>query len=283
MWLLYVLVATVLFGLATFGLKKGYKYLTVADTMLVECFTSTFVVLIYYLFSHESFRPDNFLLAFAFSIPAYVGYFLYLKAYEQSDLTLTSSLTSISPIFVAVFGYVVLKQSISWLGIIIILLIILGVILVSVSFSGLKITIIDSVKIKWGLFGLLGCVLMDSLSSYMSVTSTPITYLMALIPSEIFFLALLVFFKKEKITINLKSGKKLWPTIWGTTFIAVGTIFSFNSYAIGKAAYVSAVLSTSIVISLILGLTLLKEKLRIQQLIGVVIIFVGVILFSLTA
>lgn len=284
MWLILSLCSAVFFSLSTFFIKKGYSHLSVLKTMLIESIISLLVMCIY-LILRQNFQVEGVFLVFLWTIPAYVGYYLYLKAYEKSGLALTSSIISTTPIFLAILAYFIWGQQVSLLGAILIITTVVGVVLIGLTPTELKsLSKLRPFKLEkiviWSLIGLFANLLMDLVAGKVFSFSTPTTYLILLVPSEGLFVGFMSFIKRENINfLNMKLSN-LVNTILGTTFMAIATIFFFEAFTIGKLAYVSALTSTDVILSVFLGVFFLKEKISRLQTVGIVIVTIGVIIFS---
>jgi len=275
MWLILSLCSAVFFSLSTFFIKKGYSHLSVLKTMLIESIISLLVMCIY-LILRQNFQVEGVFLVFLWTIPAYVGYYLYLKAYEKSGLALTSSIISTTPIFLAILAYFIWGQQVSLLGAILIITTVVGVVLIGLTPTELK----SLSKLRPFKLEKIANLLMDLVAGKVFSFSTPTTYLILLVPSEVLFVGFMSFIKRENINfLNMKLSN-LVNTILGTTFMAIATIFFFEAFTIGKLAYVSALTSTDVILSVFLGVFFLKEKISRLQTVGIVIVTIGVIIFS---
>ena len=284
MWIILSLCSAVFFSLSTFFIKKGYSYLSVLKTMLIESIISLLVMSIY-LVLRQNFQVEDIFLVSLWSIPAYIGYYLYLLSYQKSELALTSSIISTTPIFLAILSYLFWGQQLSSLGAILIILTVIGVVLIGLTPTVLKsLSKLRAIKLEkivvWSLIGLSANLLMDLVAGKVLSFSNPTTYLILLVPTEVLFVGFMSGIKRENVNfLNIKFSN-LVNTILGTTFMAIATIFFFEAFAIGKLAYVSALISTDVILSVLLGVFFFKEKISRFQAIGIVIVTLGVILFS---
>lgn len=286
MWFFLALLSTILFGFSTFFIKKGYKYLSVTQTMAVEAIVGFFLTGIY-LFFRRDFQWTQIGLIFLLCLIGYGVYYLYLLTYEKSQLVVASTVIAATPIGVTVLAYFFLKQQITSWGFCLIFLIVLGIILIGCDPNQMKkLMNLKQIKFKkiflWSLFGLIANIMMDVVDGKILTFTTPVTLLVVLVPTEFIFVGILLAVKRERFDLLNKKPLELKNTLIGTGFMTVATICYFEAIAIGKLGYISAITSSSVIISIFLGLTFLKEKVTRLQILGMSIVVLGVMLFGLT-
>lgn len=286
MWFILALLAAVSFALSTFYFKKGFANLTVSQSMWLETIVTIFTVGAYYLL-RGNFSSVRLGEVFVLGVFATGIYAFHLYAYKKSKISITSSITSLSPLFVAILAYFFLGQTFSFWGIVLIFITIIGVFFISIDpVEMIQLTSFKKITIqsylKWGVLSLLANIFMDLTAGKILSYSTPTTYLVMLVPAEVAIALPMLLIKKQSAHIFTKKHK-LGNTILGALFMSLGTIFFFEAIAVGKVAYVSAVANFSVVFSVSLGLFFLKEKVTKVQFIGMAIVIIGVLLFGFIA
>lgn len=285
MWLFLSLLSAVFFGLSTYFFKKGFKNISIWQSMWLESIV-TMVFTVPYVLIRGNLVWNDLGIVFLLGIVIIVVYYFYLMAFHKNYLSITSSVVSLAPIFIAIFAYFFIGQSISLWGGLIIGLIVFGVTLVGFDFTDIK-SFKDLKKARierallWGGIGMIASTIMDLAAGKIFTFSTPSTYLLILIPAEALVALIVLLIKKEKINIFKNHQSKLKDTIYGASFMSLGTFTYFEAIAIGKVAYVSAAASFSVVLSLLLGVLFMQEKLRKVQFIGIIVVVIGSMLFVL--
>ncbi|MFA6461171.1 MAG: EamA family transporter [Candidatus Woesearchaeota archaeon] len=211
---------------------------------------------------------------------------LYLKALKYTDLSLAMPMISFTPIFLILTSFIILRELPSYLGLLGILLIVIGSYLLN--FKKGKYSLLQPLKEIWhnkGLFYMLIVAFIYSLTSVFDkvvmVNSDPYfgSALLRLIPG-IFFLVLAL--------RNKTSLPKERPVKKYTAFIVAGIITALATITINIALtmqivpYVISLKRTSILLSVIYGGVLFKEKSMWQRLTGALIMVAGVIIILLS-
>jgi len=206
---------------------------------------------------------------------------LYYTSVEKLGVTLTSSLTSSSPIFSALFAYIMLGEKASytlWLGI---LLVVLGSILIQLSISH-EIQI-KSFNVRYfvypfasAIFGGIGYV---TRKYGLNIWNVPIVgillgYISTLILYCLVFIAL---GNKSNVSISRHSLGLLWKPSIG---IAIGHLFSFYALAYTDVSIVTSFQQMQPLFIIILARRYLAklEIINLKLIIGTIAIMCGTIL-----
>lgn len=216
---------------------------------------------------------------------------LYLKALKYTDLSLAMPMISFTPIFLILTSFMILGELPSYLGGVGILFIVVGSYLLN--FKKDKHSILQPLKEIWhnkGLFYMLIVAFIYSLTSVFDkvVVVNSDSYfgsaLLKLIPG-IFFLVLAIRPKNHKHQSQLPQEKPLKKY---TAFLVAGILTALAAITINIALtmqivpYVISLKRTSILLSVIYGGVLFKEKSIWQRLTGALIMVAGVIIILLS-
>ena len=261
--------------------KLSLKKINSVNLLLIFTITQFIIFLIWIFIDNFSINLIPYLLPGIILI--FVGLFsalLFLKAIQQSDLSLTIPLLSFSPMFSSIFSFFFLNEQLSKIQYFCVFLIIFGALIL----YSKKITLEEFLKS-------FKIILKNSSAKLMIIVSiiwslTPVLDKLCLEHSSINFhgfiqslgmIILLIFlFKKDKVqTVNTK---KNWRLILLTVFVgSTATILQF--YAI-LTIYVpimeSIKRSVGQLSSVFLGKIFFNEKINKPKVIGVIILSVGV-------
>jgi len=238
------------------------------------------------------FRPDlNFEPGFwktvAILLPLELGAFLiFLKALEISPLSLTFPFLGFTPVFSIFFSRILLQERSSYSGTIGILIIALGAYLLNA--NAMKKGVFEPLK---NIYREKGSILMLIVAFVYGLTSVlgkqavllspgPLSYV--IVYYFVFFVILtpLLLVSGGTSKIRLKKKDVSLILLLGISFTAA-MILHFNAIILEKVPYVISVKRLSLVISVIYGAIIFKEKNIGYRLLGSLVMLSGALILSL--
>ena len=261
--------------------KLSLKKINSVNLLLIFTITQFIIFLIWIFIDNFSINLIPYLLPGVILI--FLGLFsalLFLKAIQQSDLSLTIPLLSFSPMFSSIFSFFFLNEQLSKIQYFGVFLIIFGALIL----YSKKITLEEFLKS-------FKIILKNSSAKLMIIVSiiwslTPVLDKLCLEHSSINFhgfiqslgmIILLIFlFKKDKVqTLNTK---KNWRLILLTVFVgSTATILQFYAILTNYVPIMESIKrSVGQLSSVFLGRIFFNEKINKPKVIGVIVLSVGV-------
>lgn len=279
--ILFAIAAMVLWGAEEFFLKEAITGLRSITTIFINTIAGGLLSVIIVIFFLDSklflISGADFGLAGLAATTAFLGYIFFYRALEKQELSLISALDESWIVIAVIIGVVAFGEKLSIIHAVAIAAVILGAFFVSANFSrlrglkfisgsgyeGLAIFFIGlSVPLEKVLVGRIG-------------ETNAIIYLYALYFPLIFISKMIM---KEKFV--KPSAKLLRQGV--ISGLADGSAFVFYLLAIntGDVSIVSPIVASNIVVAVILGRVYLREKLNRKEILGIIIILLGVIVLS---
>jgi drug/metabolite transporter (DMT)-like permease len=286
-WVLLALISA--FTLATSdALTK--KALTRSNEYLVAWFRILFsipLLLFIWFFIPMPKLDIEFYKAFALPLEI-IAIIFYIKALRISPLSLTLPFLSLTPVFLIVVSYLILGEKVSFRGSI-------GIIFITVGSYTLNLH-----EMRKGIFepfGTItkekGSVLMISVALIYSVTSSlgkiAIEHSSPLFFGITYFIAVTIVFAPIALWLGkgeLKSfisGKQFKYLLLPGLFYSVMIASHMIAMSLAKVAYMISVKRTSLIMGVIYGYFLFREKNIKERLIGAVLMFIGFVMIVTTS
>ncbi len=215
-------------------------------------------------------------LAFASAFLITVVYGIYYYTIYIGPMGLTTPIIASYPIFTVILALILLKEKLSIITAIGVILTISGAILISVpeklKFKLQKWVILALiVSFGYGVTGYTGKLAVDEVGNA--------SYLIALALTQVLVVILWKFFISDPIPkISVKNLKL--PFI-GIFLLNIGNIVYYIALENGYASIVVPLSNAYIVLLVILSIFILKEKILLHQIIGIIIVITGVIFVNL--
>lgn len=217
-----------------------------------------------------------------------LAYLLYIKAIKYSPLSLTLPFLALTPVFLILTGWLILRERVGFLGIAGIVLVAAGVYLLNI--ETFHMGLLEPVR---SIFKERGSVYMIIVAFIYSITSAlgklAIAHSSVLFFSAVYYPALSVLLI-PLVAVRYKQGL-LKPTLTGRDhwlLLLIGFIFSLSviTHCFGitmtKAAYMITVKRLSMIFGVIYGWLLFKESHIANRLAAVSLMGLGVLLISIT-
>jgi drug/metabolite transporter (DMT)-like permease len=276
-----------------FQKKLQDKMSSISSTYTRFLFGLPFVI-IYFLFlnyfSNTTFQISNINITFFIyclfgGLSQIIATFLLLKIFKTSNFSVATSYSKTEPIQAALFGFILLNDSISLMGFIGILIGLVGIVITSIKKLNFKNTVFN-ISVLYGLlsgalFGLSAVMFRGASHSLFSldyVLTSSFTLLIA-ISIQTFILTLYIVFKDIKqfnlLYTNLQDGLTVG------FFGALASICWFYAMSVQNVAYVRALGQIELIFTILASIFYFKEKITLRQLIGIFVIFLGLLLILL--
>jgi drug/metabolite transporter (DMT)-like permease len=208
---------------------------------------------------------------------------LYYRALQTTDLSLTVPMLSLTPIILLLTSYVILHESVSWGGVMGIILIIGGSYILNI---GDHKNLLAPFRAIWHNAGVRAMLLVAVLFA----AGAPLDKLV-LKESDPFFGASILYFllagtcyaiSRKKKELPLGKSRQLWASIiFGSLALALVAITINLAYTYQIVPYVISIKRLSIIFSVIIGGLFFREKHWPWRLAGAVILVAGAVIISL--
>lgn len=245
-------------------------------------FVIFYVCLLSYVYDlNISFFNIKFLLyCFVGGVAQIVATYLLLKTFLLRNFAVATAYSKTEPIQAIFLGIIILNEKITLLGFIAIIIAVIGVLLISIE---------KNIKLAFN-FGTLIGILSGTLFGISAVSfrgaslsldhdnplvSSAITLLVAISLQTVFFTVYLAYKEPKQIVLSLRNLK--YSLIVGFTG-ASASICWFYCMAVQNVAYVRALGQAELLFSFVISFYYLKEKVKINEMIGMLLMLFGIIL-----
>lgn len=281
-WLLFAIFSAILFGIAQVFIKKGLATFSPLWNCIIDGLFSVIIYIPLALFLGVTF---NFTLWQFFVITIICSLYLFLYyAIDKAQISLSGTIFAMYPVATVILSYIFLSEPVTMLQYGLIALILVGGALISYQPEhGKKAKeLFKKNWLLWALFGAFATGLGDFLAkvSLHSVDVNSYLFLFGLA----FPISIVIFWifdkKGRELPKKINSGKLIW-TLLGTLMLSLGVICITFAFAYGYASLVSVISTVYIAIMVLLAYFFLHEKITARQLIGIILMFIGVLLIGI--
>ncbi len=300
MWLVFTLVTTMIWGLAELFYKKGarpdekYSHIKISIFVGLVMGVHALFVLITNHFEYDFINIIRYLpVSFLYILSMALSFF-GMRFLEES---ISDPIENTSGVITAILCFLILKQTMSPLAIVAVLLITVGVVLIGLTEVkhdngrmkkfGKKLAIISFVMpflyaILYGAGSFLDTIYLEmETSPLIGVTEETIetvantSYELTFFIIAIFLIVFLLI-RKEKLGFKTQKDKML------AAVCETAGQFTYVYAMSGNAIIAAPIISSVCVVSLVLSRIFLKEKLTIKQYIAIALVIIGILLISIT-
>jgi drug/metabolite transporter (DMT)-like permease len=268
-------------GIADFLMKEpGQKIGSFRTLFFIQVINLILTIpfFFYYLIKYSfNIGLMDLVLLFLIGILDLFAYLNFLEGITKGELAIVSPIVSVYSIITVVLSVIILGEFITNLQMVAIILALIGVVLTSVDLKNLH--NIHSVKgLKNAFFAMLGWGIFLFLTGFLE---SRIHWIQIFLLSNLIIAGVIIFFllfkiKTKKIPKSQMSILTVIAIISSLSWISMNIGFSVSSVSI-----VSVVSSLSPFITVILAVIYLKEKLILNQKIGIFLIISSLVLISL--
>ena len=253
--------------------------------------------IIYFLFLHNSYEvtltsiPNKFILfALIGGVSQIIATFLLLKIFNYKNFAVGTTYSKTEPIQALFFSILILGETISYMGVIGIIIGIFGVIFISYKSNKLSYdnkpdskTSIYLGLLSGALFGIAAVMFRGaslSLNLDNLLYSSGLTLLVALFIQTTLLGIYLLITDKNQILLSFDNLKDC--TIVGF-FGALASMCWFYAMSIQNVAYVRALGQIELVFTILMTLIYFKEKISFREIIGICFILIGITVIILNS
>ncbi|MFH1833279.1 MAG: EamA family transporter [Candidatus Levyibacteriota bacterium] len=281
-WLLFAFLTALFESLKDILSKHNLKKIDEYSASLA--FRLSFVFLLpYLLFSKIPTLNNLFFIALIFAVPINIATaILYMKALKNSDVSLSIPLTAFTPLFLLITSPLIIHEFPSFLGLLGVLLIVFGSYLLNLQerHKGFFVPFKALLKEKGPRFMLLVAFLWSIGSNFDKIgvlNSSPIFWVIAVNFCSTLILIPIVFKRNKNAAITLPKNLSLLTISLAS---ALSLAFQMTAISLALVSYVISIKRTSILITIILGALVFREKGLKERLIGGIIMIAGIILIA---
>ena len=277
MYIIYALLASVFSGLTSVFAKTGIKNTdSILATFLRTIVISLFLLLIVIFKENINniFLIDKKTLLFL-TLSGISNTLLWICYFKALDLGTVSKVTPVdktSIVLTLILSSLFLNEKITTIKIISIALILLG------TFLTIKKESKDSKENRWILYAILTAVFTSTTTVLSKIgienTNTTLITFLRTIVVLIILTTITLFKKKYKYIKDIKSRSWLFIILSGLS-TSLSWLFYFKALALGEASIVFPIEKLSLVVSILISIIFLKEKVSKKQIIGIIIIVIG--------
>lgn len=281
-WLIFALASALLFGIAQVFAKKGLATISPLWNCLIDAAISflIYIPLALFLGVTFAFTPYHFLLLLCIT----ALYLFIYYAIEKAQVSISGTIFASYPVVTVMLSYLFLNEAIRPLQFVAIIFILLGGI--CISFQTETVTKIKATFKKnwlaWALFGAVTTGVGDFLAKVALHDLDIHSYIFLFGLAFPFSVCLFWLFDTKGRKLPQKiSFSSLQYTLIGTIGLSLGVLAISYAFAYGPASLVSVVSTTYLAIMIILAKLFLRETITRNQLIGIILTFLGVLIIAL--
>lgn len=277
MYIIYALLASVFSGLTSVFAKTGIKNIdsllaTFLRTIVISLFL--FLIVIWKENLNDIFLLDKKTILFLIlsGISNTLLWICYFKALDLGTVSKVTPVDKTSIVLTLILSSLFLNEKITSIKIISIVLILSGTLLTIKKESK------DSKDNKWIIYAILTAVFTSTTTvlskiGIESTNTTLITFLRTIVVL-IILTTITLFKKKYKSIKDIEKRSWLFIILSGLS-TSLSWLFYFKALALGEASVVFPIEKLSLVVSILISITFLKEKVNKKQIIGIIIIVIG--------
>ncbi len=274
-WLIYAILTTISWGLFATFIKKSYTSQAPILGVLTGAIAATVILIPFAFLNHARLILPLIPIGIIVSA-AYI--FLYY-ALDKGKLALTATVQSTYPLFTIIFAFLFLHEHLSSFAKLGVLIILVGLVFISVENPKTLLKIKPGSWLWWGISSSVLAGFGDFLSKVMVVHYDAYSYSLSFAIGWVIVATILALIERKKITSNMLNKDGAYSFI-GSGFMFLGYLFFYLAFRNGLASVVVPITGSYSVVSLVLGIFWLKEKITKYQLLGAAIILVGIIAVS---
>lgn len=276
---IYIAAITIIWGIGIVLVKKGFTKLSPWQTYALDSFYIALPLwLIYGIINYQQIKPPTIISVLS-AIFITVVYGLYYYTINLGKIGLTSPIIATYPVFTLVLAYFFLGERLNTVSLAGIILTSLGIILISLptKLKGVKlgtwVYLSILVALGYGIGGYSGKLAVNEVGNT--------TYLLLLAIFQVLVVLIWRLFTKESLP-KLQMKESGYSFV-GILLFNIGNIVFYIALENGLASIVVPLSNSYIVITVILSLLWLKEKITRFQLIGIFCVITGVLLVRLNS
>jgi bacterial/archaeal transporter family protein len=274
MWLLFSLLAAIFWASGGTLVKKGLYHISPLIGNIIGFFTFLIIFIPYAFLNGATFEID--LLSFILLIIITIFINVYFYGLEKGQMALSGTIIATYPVITILLSTLFIGETLTFIQISMIFLIIIGGAILSYTDTNSQ-----TFKPYWFIWAVATSISLGIADFLAKVVITRIGLNHYLLFFPFAFLIALCFFwiidKKGRKFPKVKKVKNLLFMFLGNAVENLGNLFFYASLSLGLASLVSPISSSWAAMAVIMALVFLKEKISRQQLLGIIIIVIGII------
>lgn len=279
-WILFALIASVSNALRDLYIKRKIK----ADSILVVASTRMIafgflLVLTPFFLEQISFAGNQILfifLLFVTVVLTFIATTLKINIIQKEEISLSSPLLSMTPIFIIPWAMIILKESISFNAFIGIVLAVIGALIV----LGLQLSTFKKIRISY-ITNILIILMIYGLTTVIDKVEIGMIggFLYSLVWTGSSALAGLIILRKyqlrEYITNTVSLPNIVQSVFWAVSFLFQQLAIQYSFSISMNTAYIKSIMYISIIINIVIGGKIFKETNLVRKFIGTIILLIG--------
>ena len=286
MWIIYALVSAIFSGLTSVLASYSSK-LNKVDSILITTIR-TFIILVLSFIATLIYKTFNeiynlniktIIFLILSGISTTLLWIFYFKALDTGDVSKVTPIDKTSIVITLILSMIFLHEKITIIKVISIIFILVGTLLT----VNKKTT--NEKDNKWILYSILTAIFTSTTTIISKIGLNDIDSVLAtFIRTVIVFIILMfiVIIKKKYVYLKDISKKSLRYVIYSGITNTLSWLFYFASLKDGETSIVFTIEKLSIVVTILLSVIFLKEKLNRKQIIGIIIIVIATSLLMFT-
>ena len=256
--------------------KKIGSYKTLFWSQLAGC---CFIILLASLFLVDINIPVLVIILLPIASLLYsAGYLFFMRGFEVGNISIVAAIMNLWAVFTMLISFSFMGQRLSMFQLIGVLMIISGAIIASLNWSDIR---NKKFKLSAGVKeAVIGAFFFGSFWNISEFISEKIGWLQATLFIKIGIILLLIFFSmlvKKDICLTKPTKKtKLIIVLMGIIEAAAIAIVNFG-LTIGDAILITPIASALSVVTIIMAIIFLKEKVHKLQVIGIILVISGIL------
>jgi drug/metabolite transporter (DMT)-like permease len=262
------------------ALKKSYRELEPSVSFFFNALLGLviWIPLAILLGAKISELPQNLIYAV---ISAILSEALVFYALSKGQLSVTAIIIASYPIYTIIFSFFINGEVLNKLQLLFISITILGTLLSSLPSKLNKKELWESGAILWPFIAAFAIGFSDALSKKVINQTSSFSFIVALALVQIPVALIYLQIEKQKVSKIVKSIRtnveELKYPLLGSIFNVVGTGLLWLSFNNTMASIASPITATSGAILVLLTILFMNEKIRLKNLIGITLVFIGII------
>lgn len=285
MWSLYAFASSLVTGVNSILQKETLKHLHAVQMMTVSTFVAVIFSLAFIPFHNFSLNMEQFALICLSAIIYAFAIVFTVRAMRHMDVSMVAPFFNVGTAFTAIFAFIIFKESLTWVDIIGISLLITGGYILELKSKNLIQPIKEVIRSS-SIHYLLGGVFLFSagylLSKYILETVEPIPFFFYQQLGGLIVFSLLTFFIYKGFA-DIKDGFRRggWLIPLMAVMLILENVFILEALKVGKASLVVPLYRTWTLWAVIFGGRILHENHLLKRAMAAVLMILGAALILL--
>jgi len=271
--------ASFFLAIAQIALKKGYREIEPSVSFAFDALFGIiiWIPLAFILGAKISEIPQTFPYAI---VSAVLAEALIFYALSKGQLSITAVIIASYPIYTIIFSFLINHEVLSHTQLFFIVLTIAGTLLSSLPSKLNKEELLKSGAIFWPIIAAVAIGFSDTISKTIIDKTSSFTFIISLAIAQIPIALIYLRIEKQKIrkiTEEMRDNIQNFKfPLFGSAFNTIGTGLLWLSFNYTLASIASPITATSVSVLVLLTILFTDEKVRLKNLIGIALVFIGI-------